>query len=621
MFQFKQSEATADRRRIFFYAVDATDGYTAVTASITSGVVLIVKNGNTPGTSPAGPTFTHISNGLWYYEMTASHLDTQGVVSVTITGSNIRTVQLIGYVYSGDPMAAIPTFPTNFSSLAITGTGAVTAGTVGDKTGYSLAAGAITSTTFGADAITASVIANGAIDAATFADSALVIGSAAGTGVKAYLGAGSITAGVVATGAIDADAIASAAITSAKFAADAITASVIANGAIDAATFANDAITAAVIANGAIDAATFATGAINAAAIAADALTSAKFADGALIIGATTGTGVKISHGVNSITAGVIADAAIDAATFADSALVIGSAAAGGVKAYLGAGSITAGVIATNAIDADAIATDAIDSDAIANSAITIRMSGDGTPSEGRIIAGSIASDVWNAASASYNTAGTFGKLMDTLKKANFVIEGTTTTGSTTTSINTGLTGYLTDAFDNQTILFISGALAGTSSLIITSSSGGGVFTLEQALPAAPASGVDFVVLGTHVHGNQEIANTVWTTDISGISLSGQAGRYITDIKVDTTNIASSASTIEGTAYRESVADILLGRNLAGGSNTGRLVKEALFALRNKSEIVGSTLNVYDETDGGIAWSASVASSAGANPVTGIDPT
>jgi len=117
-----------------------------------------------------------------------------------------------------------------------------------------------------------------------------------------------------------------------------------------------------------------------------------------------------------------------------------------------------------------------------------------------------------------------------------------------------------------------------------------------------------------------EIATATWNLDISGVSLSGQAGRYITDIKVDTTNIASSVSTIEGTAYRESVADILLGRNLAGGSNTGRLVKEALYALRNKSEIVGSTLNVYNATDGAIAWSAAVASSGSAVPVTGVDP-
>lgn len=70
----------------------------------------------------------------------------------------------------------------------------------------------------------------------------------------------------------------------------------------------------------------------------------------------------------------------------------------------------------------------------------------------------------------------------------------------------------------------------------------------------------------------------------------------------------------------EAIADALLNRNLAGGSNTGRLVKEALYALRNKSEISGTQLNVYNATDGAIAWSATVSSSAAADPVTGIDP-
>lgn len=312
----------------------------------------------------------------------------------------------------------------------------------------------------------------------------------------------------------------------------------------------------------------------------------------------------------NAITSAKITDGTLTAAKFGDSALVIGSGAAGGVKAYLAAGSVTAGVIATDAIDADAIA----------NSAITIRMSGDGTPSEGRIIAGSIASDVWNAATASYTTAGTFGKLMDTLKKANFVIEGTTTAGSTTTSVNTNLTGYVTNAFEQQTVLFISGTLAGSCGLVSASSTGGGVLTIDEALPGAPASGVDFVILGTHVHTKSSIANTTWTYDISAVSTPGTAGLFLTDTNVDTGNILSSVTTIEAVAYRQSIADYLLGRNLAGGSDGGRTVKDALRALRNKSEIVGATLTVYQENDTTSAWTATVSSSASADPVTGIDP-
>ena len=80
-----------------------------------------------------------------------------------------------------------------------------------------------------------------------------------------------------------------------------------------------------------------------------------------------------------------------------------------------------------------------------------------------------------------------------------------------------------------------------------------------------------------------------------------------------------SILSFERTPYVESVADTLLGRNVGGGSNAGRLVKEALYALRNKSEIIGTTLSVYDASDA-LSWTATVASSSSADPVTGIDP-
>ena len=80
------------------------------------------------------------------------------------------------------------------------------------------------------------------------------------------------------------------------------------------------------------------------------------------------------------------------------------------------------------------------------------------------------------------------------------------------------------------------------------------------------------------------------------------------------------------TSATEGIADTLLNRNIAGGGNgTGgtldRTVRSALRALRNRSGISGSTLTVYTEDDTATAWTASVSTTAGANPVTGIDPT
>jgi hypothetical protein len=109
MFQFTQNESTASRRRIYFYAVDATDGYTAVTTGLGvsgSTTVEIFKNGVVPGSTPISPTFTHVNRGLWFYEMIVGHLDTVGVLNVTISDALIRTLQLVGYVYAGDPLAS-----------------------------------------------------------------------------------------------------------------------------------------------------------------------------------------------------------------------------------------------------------------------------------------------------------------------------------------------------------------------------------------------------------------------------------------------------------------------------------------------------------------------------------
>lgn len=67
------------------------------------------------------------------------------------------------------------------------------------------------------------------------------------------------------------------------------------------------------------------------------------------------------------------------------------------------------------------------------------------------------------------------------------------------------------------------------------------------------------------------------------------------------------------------IADTVLGRNLAGGSDGGRTVRDALRASRNKSAISGSTLTVYQEDDATPAWTAAV-STAERDALQSIDP-
>jgi hypothetical protein len=126
--------------------------------------------------------------------------------------------------------------------------------------------------------------------------------------------------------------------------------------------------------------------------------------------------------------------------------------------------------------------------------------------------AGDNADAVWDEAYNQHTTAGSFGKLMDILRKANYVTEGAVAAGGTptTTVFRTDLTEP-TGTFDNQTLLFVSGDLQGESAPIEGYSVTNGTITLGDPLTAAPTAGDAFVILPDHVHPIGEIADGVLT--------------------------------------------------------------------------------------------------------------
>ncbi|MFN9371502.1 MAG: hypothetical protein ACK6D3_06425, partial [Planctomycetaceae bacterium] len=130
---------------------------------------------------------------------------------------------------------------------------------------------------------------------------------------------------------------------------------------------------------------------------------------------------------------------------------------------------------------------------------------------------GEIADGVWDEAYSGHTTAGSFGKLMDTLRKANYVTEGSVAAGGTptTTVFRTNLTEP-TGTFDNQTLLFITGTLAGESAPIEAYSVTNGQITLGDALTATPTAADEFVILPDHVHPLGEIATATVGATIEG---------------------------------------------------------------------------------------------------------
>jgi len=83
--------------------------------------------------------------------------------------------------------------------------------------------------------------------------------------------------------------------------------------------------------------------------------------------------------------------------------------------------------------------------------------------------------------------------------------------------------------------------------------------------------------------------------------------------------VAEIAAAMDAIATATEIADAILRRNVAGGSDGVRTVSEALYALRNKTEIVAGFLKVYQTDDATVAWQGAVTTAPG-DPLTSIDP-
>ena len=156
MFQIKQSEGTAARRRIPVLLVDITDGFTPETGVVTP-TINISKNGATSA-SGAG-TWTEIGNGQYYYEFTTGEVDTLGWIAVNIEKATVSrdynaVVQVMAYDYAAatnlglsaipavatGSAGAIPTTGTGANQIQVNGSGAIStvntvSGSVGSVTG------------------------------------------------------------------------------------------------------------------------------------------------------------------------------------------------------------------------------------------------------------------------------------------------------------------------------------------------------------------------------------------------------------------------------------------------------------------------------------------------------
>ena len=184
--------------------------------------------------------------------------------------------------------------------------------------------------------------------------------------------------------------------------------------------------------------------------------------------------------------------------------------------------------------------------------------------------------------------------------------------GNSTTQITAGIT--LTVDFD---------AVTGLHNVRVVASVANGY---------AAQTNVDLVITTGTVGGTSVVGYVVGSFSIENRStqslataanlavVAGYLDTEIADIKAKTDLIPAAPAAVGDIPTAVQNADALLGRNVSGGSSTGRTVKQALHVLRNKSAVAAGTLTVFDTDDTTSSWTATVSSDAAADPITGIDP-
>ena len=258
------------------------------------------------------------------------------------------------------------------------------------------------------------------------------------------------------------------------------------------------------------------------------------------------------------------------------------------------------------------------------------------------------ASDVWNALTSGLTTVGSIGKLLVDNVNATISSRSTLTASDVWTNATRTLTSFGTLATDvwaaatrtltaGTNIVLAKGTgvtgfndldAAGVRSAVGLASAN--LDTQLAALPSAAttASAVWEEPMASHT-GSTTYGGRIVRATNSNVSVQITGSNHISadvhDLQpavINNTHFAAGAidSNALATNAAQEIADTVLGRNIAGGSSTGRTVTEALRFLRNKFAVVGTTLTVYQEDDTTVSWTATVGTTAGADPITSNDP-
>jgi hypothetical protein len=122
-----------------------------------------------------------------------------------------------------------------------------------------------------------------------------------------------------------------------------------------------------------------------------------------------------------------------------------------------------------------------------------------------------IADAIWDEAGAGHIATGTTGNyLFNLFFQAVAAVGGVSDASASTTAFNTTLT-QVDDIWNDQTLIFITGNLAGHARPVSDYQNTNGRIVFDEALIAAPDNGSLFIIRGDHVHPVSQIQSGLAT--------------------------------------------------------------------------------------------------------------
>src|SRR5574342_308139 len=153
---------------------------------------------------------------------------------------------------------------------------------------------------------------------------------------------------------------------------------------------------------------------------------------------------------------------------------------------------------------------------------------------------------VWDEVltAATHNVASSAGRRLRQIASLATVDSNVNDAAATITSFITALTSAVDNFYNDQLIVFTSGALSGQARPILDYDGTTKRITVSEVLTSAPANGDTFTIQAQHIHPVTQIAAGVWDEDATAHQTQGTFGQAIGDPGADTDTIYALANII-----------------------------------------------------------------------------